>query len=167
MTQRYITIIAVLAALAVFGNSLAQDDNASGHDRGKQAGEHRGPGHAFGDPAMMIERMASRLDLAETQRQSLSNIMEAARPEFAALRDAARENREAIHALDIDDPDYGAALQNLAAKSGELAADLTLLTGRVRGEVAAILTTEQRATLGARKSRKGERRRHGGRNRAR
>ena len=163
MTQGYIKIIAVLAALAASGNLLAQDDNAPGYDRGKLAGGHRGPGPAFGDPAMMIERIASRLDLAETQRQSLSNIMEAARPEFAALREAARENREAVHALDIDDPDYGAALQNLAAKSGEHAAELTLLTGRVRGEVAAILTAEQRATLKTRKSRMGERRRHGGR----
>ena len=160
MIQRYITIIAVLAALVAFGNSMAQHEDASGHDRGKQAGEHR-------DPEMMIQRMASRLDLAETQRQLLSNIMEAARPEFAALRDAARENREAIHALDVDDPDYGAALQNLAAKSGRLAAELTLLTGRVRGELAAILTDEQRATLEARKSRIDERRRHDGRNQAR
>ena len=173
MTQRYIKIIAVLTALTVSGNLLAQDDDEPGHDRGRQAGEHRGPGPAFGDPAMMIERMASRLDLAETQRQSLSNIMEAARPEFAALREAAHENREAVHALDVDDPDYGVALQNLAAKSGEHAAELTLLTGRVRSELAAILTAEQRATLesrksriGERKSRMGERRRHGGRNRA-
>lgn len=166
MTQRYIKIIAVLTALTVSGNLLAQDDGESGYDRGRQAGEHRGPGLAFGDPVMMIERMASRLDLAETQRQSLSNIMEAARPEFAALRESARENREAVHALDVDDPDYGAALQNLAAKSGEHAAELTLLTGRVRSELAAILTAEQRATLESRKSRMGERRRHGGRNRA-
>jgi len=167
MTQRYIKIIAVLTALTVSGNLLAQDDDEPGYDRGRQAGEHRGPGPgpAFGDPAMMIERMASQLDLAETQRQSLSNIMEAARPEFAALREAARENREAVHALDVDDADYGAALQNLAARSGEHAAELTLLTGRVRSEVAAILTAEQRATLETRKSRIGERRRPGGRNR--
>ncbi|MDG2375132.1 MAG: Spy/CpxP family protein refolding chaperone [Woeseiaceae bacterium] len=165
MTQRYIKIIAVLTALTVSGNLLAQDDDEPGYDRGRKAGEHRGPGPAFGDPAMMIERMASQLDLAETQRQSLSNIMEAARPEFAALREAARENREAVHALDVDDADYGAALQNLAARSGEHAAELTLLTGRVRSEVAAILTAEQRATLETRKSRIGERRRHGGRNR--
>ena len=166
MTQRYIKIIAVLIALAVSSNLLAQDENAPGHDRGTLAGERRGPGSVFGDPAMMIERIALRLDLAETQRQSLSNIMKAARPEFAALREVALENLEAVHALDVDDPDYGAALQNLAAKSGEHATELMLLTGRVRSEVAAILTAEQRATLETRKSRIGERRRHGGRNRA-
>ena len=168
MTQRYITIIVVMAALAISGNSLAQDSDAPGHERGKRMSDQRGPRRGFGDPTMMIERMAEHLELDDAQRQSITNIVDAARPEFEALRDAARENREAIHALDVDDPDYGSALQNLSVTSGELASQLTMLTGWVRGELADILTAEQRALLEERMSRMGERRRHGGgRDRAR
>ena len=167
MTKSYITIIAALAVFAVSGDALAQDDDRAGHDRGKRSGEHRGPGRGFGDPAMMIERMAEHLELDDTQRQSIANVVEASRPEFAALRDAARENREAIRSLDVGDPAYGSELQNLSVRSGELAAELTLLTGRVRGEIAAILTDEQQQMLEERMSQMGDKRRHPGRDRAR
>ena len=93
--------------------------------------------------------------------------MEAAAPEFEAVRNRSRENREAIRALDVSDPGYGPSLQDLAARSGELAAELTLLTGRVRAEVAGVLTEEQLATLEDKLSRMGERRRHFNPDRAR
>lgn len=71
-----------------------------------------GPRDAFAGPAVMTERMAERLGLDEAQRQSISNILEAAKPEFDALR-AAREE----------------------------------LATRVRTEIDAVLTEEQRAEL--------------------
>lgn len=167
MRKSYITTIAALAALAVSGNAFAQDNEGDGHERSKRSADHRGPGRGFSDPSKMIERMADHLGLDDAQRQSVANIVTASKPEFEALRDAARENRGAIHALDVDDPDYGSALQNLSVKSGELAAELTLLTGRVRGEIADVLTSEQRQLLEDRMSRRGEGRRHSGRDRAR
>jgi len=167
MRKIYITMFAAVAAFAVSGDALAQEDGAAGHERDKRSGMHRGPGRRFGDPAMMIERMAEHLELDDTQRQSMTNIVEASKPEFAALRDAARDNREAIKALDVADPAYGPELQNLSVRSGELAAELTLLTGRVRGEIVAILTDAQRQLLEERMSRFGEKRRHPGRDRAR
>lgn len=162
MTKIYITIIAVLAAMAVSGNGIAGQNDNEGHE---QSGEHRGPGRRAGDPTMMIERMADRLQLDESQRQSIANIVSAARPEFAALHDASRENRAAIHALNVDDPDYGVALQNLSVTSGELAAELTLLSGRVRGEIADVLTPEQREVLADRMSGMAKKRGHNGRDR--
>lgn len=167
MTKSHITIIAALAALAISGDAFAQDSEERGHERSKRSAEHRSRGRGFGDPSMIIERMAENLGLDDAQRQSVANIVAASKPEFAALRDAARENRESIHSLDVDDPDYGSALQNLSVKSGELAAELTLLTGRVRGEIAGVLTPEQRQLLEDRMSRMGERRGHSGRDRAR
>ena len=167
MKKLYSTMIATLAVFAVSGNALAQAHDGAGHGRSERPGEHRGPGRGFGEPAMMIERMAEHLELDEIQRQSITNIVEASKPEFAALRDAARDNREAIKALDVGDPAYGSELQNLSVRSGELAAELTLLTGRLRGEIAAILSDEQRQLLEERMSRSGEKRRHPGRDRAR
>lgn len=167
MTKSYSTIIAVLAALAISGDGLAQESEERGHQRSKRSAEHRGPGRGFRDPSMMIERMADHLGLDDAQRQSVANIVAASKPEFEALRDAARENRESIHSLDVDDPDYGSALQNLSARSGELAAELTLLTGRVRGEIASVLTPEQRQLLEDRMSQRGERRGPARRDRAR
>jgi Spy/CpxP family protein refolding chaperone len=170
MTKSYLSVLATLALLAgasVAGDAFSQEDAGTSQERSKRSGEHRGSGRGFGDPAMMIERMADHLQLDDTQRQSIANIVAASKPEFTALREAARENREAIHGLDVDDPDYGSALQNLSVKSGELAAELTLLTGRLRGEIADVLTAEQRELLEDRMSRMGDRRRHSGRDQAR
>jgi Spy/CpxP family protein refolding chaperone len=53
-----------------------------------------GPG--FDRPVMITERMAERLELDETQRQSIQNIIEAAKPEFEALRDRVQAEVEAV-----------------------------------------------------------------------
>ena len=51
--------------------------------------------------------------------------------------------------LETTDPDYSAKLNNLAIENGELMASGTILFGRVRAELAAELTDEQRAKLEA------------------
>jgi Spy/CpxP family protein refolding chaperone len=58
----------------------------------------RGPEHRphFGMPGFVIERMAERLDLDETQRQEIENILLAAKPEFEALRDRVQAEVEAV-----------------------------------------------------------------------
>ena len=96
-----------------------------------------GPG--FGGPELMLEHMADHLDLDDTQRATVENILEAARPEFQALREQARANREALQALDVGDP----AVNDIAISNGELATQGTLLAHRVRSEVRAVLTDEQ------------------------
>ncbi len=105
-----------------------------------------GPGGP-GNPALMLEHMADHLDLTEEQRYSVENILEAAKPEIEAIREQAKANREAIHALDPADPAYDVQLNNIAVSNGELATTGTLLAVRVRNEVAAVLTEEQVAKL--------------------
>ena len=58
----------------------------------------RGPDHRphFGMPGFVLERMAERLDLDETQRQEIENILLAAKPEFEALRDRVKAEVEAV-----------------------------------------------------------------------
>ena len=58
----------------------------------------RGPDHRplFGMPGFLIERMVERLDLDETQRQEIENILLAAKPEFEALRDRVKAEVAAV-----------------------------------------------------------------------
>lgn len=150
MKYRLSIIIVSLVLFAVSGNSLAQDAAGAAGDDGKPRVRHHGSGRGFGSPEEMIGRIAERLDLDETQQQEVRNIMQAAQPTFASLRERSRANREAFVALDVSDPDYGAKLQDLSAESGELAAALTLVAGQLRADVSAVLTEEQRQMLAER-----------------
>jgi Spy/CpxP family protein refolding chaperone len=100
-----------------------------------------------GNPALMLEHMADHLDLTDQQRDSVENILQAAKPEIEAIRDQAKANHEAIQALDPASPAYDVELNNIAVSNGELAAAGTLLAVRIRSEVHAVLTDEQIAKL--------------------
>ena len=96
---------------------------------------------------LMLEHLSDHLDLTDAQRQSIENIVEASKPEMQAIREQARANRQAIRTLDTSDPSYETALNNIAVSNGELATAGTLLAVRVRNEVHAVLTDEQREKL--------------------
>jgi len=159
-------IVAAMTALMMCtaAGTCAFAQDSEGHD-GKR--HMHGPGHRmnhdeFGDPAHMLERMTRHLDLDDIQSQTIGNILEAAKPEIDALRERAQTTREAMHELDVDDPDYGSNLQRLSTEIGALTSEATLLHGRLRAEVFAELTPEQRER--AAEGRKGMRDRfhHGG-----
>ena len=101
----------------------------------------------------MLEHMADHLDLDDAQRERVQNILEAAKPEIEALRDQGRANREALNTLDPNDPAYSAALNDIAVSNGQLATEGTLLFTRIRTEVDAVLTEEQREKLARSKER--------------
>ena len=75
-----LTAIGLLGLLAFASSAVAADGPKDGFDR----------------PVMITERMAERLELDETQVQSIQNIIEAARPEFQALRDRVQAEVEAV-----------------------------------------------------------------------
>ncbi|MEM1176003.1 MAG: Spy/CpxP family protein refolding chaperone [Pseudomonadota bacterium] len=100
-----------------------------------------------GNPAAMLERMSDHLDLSADQQAAIESILEASKPEMRALRQQLKANREAIQALDPAGTSYAAELNNLALSNGELATTGTLLSVRVKTEVAAVLTDEQKARL--------------------
>ncbi len=140
-----IVTVALLAtvALAAFSSSVHAEFRG-------------GPGMGFGGPRLMLEHMADHLDLDDTQRETVKNILEAAKPEMEALREQFRANRAALEALDASDPAYSTELNNIALSNGQLATDGTLLFTRVRAEVNAVLTEEQRAKAERFKERKRE-----------
>ena len=164
-----VIIVAALAALSVSGNTASAQEDGGASDAGhKPWGRHRGPGRGMPDPEEVIGRMAKHLELDDAQSQSVENIMAAARPRFNELRERAHQNRQAIRSLDPAAPNYATELQSLAAENGELAAELTLLTGQLRGDVHGVLTPEQQEKMAAFVERRAERagdgrRRAGGR----
>ena len=111
-------------------------------------------GGGFPGPGLMIEHMADHLDLDDAQRAEVENIVEAAKPEFEALREQARANREALESLTTDDPAYSAQLNDIAMSNGQLATEGTLLFTRVKSEINAVLTEEQREKLARGKERR-------------
>lgn len=133
---------------------LATIAYAGGNDGRPGPGRHGGgPGFGIPDPGMMIGRMAEHLDLDDVQRESVKNIMEAAKPELKALREQFSSNREALQALDAGDPE----VQNIAISNGQLATEGTLLFSRIRGEIHAVLTDEQLAKAAELKDQRKER----------
>ena len=133
---------------------LATIAYASGNDGRPGPGRHGGgPGFGMPDPGMMIGRMAEHLDLDDVQRESMKNIMEAAKPELKALREQFRANHEALQSLDAGDPE----VQNIAISNGQLATEGTLLFSRIRGEIHAVLTDEQLAKAAELKEQRKER----------
>lgn len=138
--------LAVIMLLATSMAASAQGFDGSPEMRGK-----------FADPERLVEHMTRRLELDDDQQQALENVVDAAAPEMNALRESARANRDAIRELDVNDPDYDAKLSNLARENGELASTATLLHGRLRAEINALLTPEQRETLANMPKRGGKR----------
>lgn len=150
MMKKYLAAVlaAVLLAAAATGG-LAQE---VGEQDGKR--HHRDAGHSmhrdgFGDPQRMVGMMTRHLDLDDAQSQAIGNILAAAQPEIDALRERSKVSRDAMHALDVDDPDYGSSLQNQSTEIGALASEAALLHGRLRADVYAVLTPEQREQASA------------------
>ncbi len=148
MTRKLIATLTVLVMMTAIGVSAATKHNPeSGSERGWHRG-HAGMRPDFsGDPARMVEMMNRHLDLDETQSQTIANILQAAQPEADSLRERSRANHEALRTLDVNDTNYNATLQNLSAQSGELATERTLLHGRIRGEIFAVLAAEQQQKM--------------------
>ena len=143
----YATTACVVLAAAAF-TAVAQDRHEQGdrqHRGGPQQWRHGG----FGDPERMVEMLTRRLDLDATQSQTIDNILTAAKPEMDALRERLKAGKSAMRELDVDAADYGSQLQNLSTEIGAMTSEATLLFGRLRADVAGVLTPEQREQAAA------------------
>jgi Spy/CpxP family protein refolding chaperone len=162
MSRKLLTTLTALSVLLALSIGVAAKQRPEhGGDRDWRHG-HEGMRPGFGgDPERMVEMMSRHLDLDETQALTISNILQAVQPEADALRERSRANHEALRGLDVNDADYNATLQNLSAESGELAAERTLLHGRVRGEIHAVLSAEQQQVLAERGKKMGRYSQHG------
>ncbi len=150
MIKKYLA--ATLAAVLLTAAATAGLAHEAGEQDGKR--HHRDAGHGmhrdgFGDPQRMVEMMTRHLDLDATQSQAIGNILAAAQPEIDALRERSKASRDALRALDVDDPDYGSSLQNKSTEIGALTSEAALLHGRLRADIYALLTLGQREQASA------------------
>lgn len=140
MRKQLAAAVAMAAFATTAGVALA--------DQGPDGGErrlHRAAGmHGVGDAARMVEHLDRALELEDSQRQRIENIVSAARPEMEALRERAGENRKALRELEVSDDGYDTSLSNLSRETGDIAAEMALLHGRMKAEIAEVLTPEQR-----------------------
>jgi Spy/CpxP family protein refolding chaperone len=144
-------VTALLIVLFAFGAVAATAAHAGeGHSDDCKHRLHFGAGmHEDGDPARMVKHLSDKLDLDQTQQQEIENIVSAARPETDMLRERAEANRQAMHELDINDSNHDARLNALASEKGAIATEQALLHGRLKSEINAVLTPEQRQELAA------------------
>lgn len=154
MNNRIATIMLVLIAGTIGSTVLAESGEHSNRDRGDR---HEMRGDGFGSPGHFSEKMADRLELDETQRQAVENIQLVAEPEIKALRERMQANSEKMKALDPNDPNRSALLNDLAVEKGQLTTEGILLFDRVRNELGAVLTDEQRAKAEEHLGKKGKR----------
>ena len=142
ITSAKITGSGVLLSVLLAGGLAFSAHAASAHGA-------RGGGERF------VERMAERLDLDDEQLASVRAVVDEHRAEQRALRDQLREGRALIRELSADDAYDEEELRALAETHGDAQAELIVLKAKMRSEISAVLTDEQRAQLAEMGERRG------------
>jgi Spy/CpxP family protein refolding chaperone len=110
---------------------------ASGFAAGEEWGKKGGSGKHF-------DRMATALELTEDQRSQIRTIWTSEREQIAPLRQQMRQNRRQIHQAALAVPFDEAAVRTLAAAQAEARTEMIVAHARVKNQVHAVLTPEQR-----------------------
>lgn len=152
MKRQLITALSVALLAATSGTAMAaQPEAQDGYDRHHAKSRfHRGARHEAFDPQAMIRHLERKLELDAKQQQEIDNILSAAKPQMDALRERAEANRKAMHELDAGDSNHEAKLNNLAAEKGAIVTEQAMLHGRLKADIHAVLTPEQRQELSTR-----------------
>ncbi len=106
-------------------------------------GMHPGGASCGGMVMQRITRMLHRLDLSDGQREKVHAILEAARPEFRAHMESLRAGRQKLWNLDPGTFDEARVRELARARADEMV-ELMVLGQKVRSQVWAVLTPEQR-----------------------
>lgn len=142
MKKKIIITISVLALL-VTGTIFAF---ASQH----QFGKHRFGGRGLaGNPEKLIEHALNRatvvLDLTDTQKTQIKAIIEAEKPVVQPLLMQLAANRQELLKVSDNGQFNETQVQAIAAKQGQTMSQLIVEKERVKAQVYAVLTPEQRA----------------------
>lgn len=112
---------------------------------------HGGYGMGYGrhgfDSEARIERMAAVLDLTKEQRDKVRAIVDKSTPKTRELRDKIADNRTKLHALMQQEKPKDAEVRKLADEKGKLVAEMIVERTKVKSEIHAVLTPEQREKM--------------------
>jgi len=101
-------------------------------------------GHPPASQQMRMEKMAEVLGLTAAQKAQMKAIHAASREVMKPLRQAMKENRQAMHNLDTQAADYQQKADLLAEQQGVLMVKKLKLRAADRAQMDRILTPEQR-----------------------
>lgn len=127
----FVVVMAMLGVVAV-----VKAGQGAGFMREDGPGGHIGP---------FIDRMAGVLDLTDAQKEKISAILKAEQEKHAALHKQAGEAREQLRKASQAVPFDEAAVRAIAARQAPLMTEMIVSGARVRSEIHALLTPEQRA----------------------
>lgn len=101
-------------------------------------------GAGFFGSSFQTARFARKLHLSDEQRKQFREIINAVRPEADELADAMLANRRALRELRKGTELSESEIQEIADLRGRLVSKMIVLKARVRGQIYALLTDEQR-----------------------
>jgi len=158
--KRALTITAALLTAATLLAGTAQAAGPGHCDRSGfgplSAGLHHG-GHKGIAGLERLEARLERVNLSDEQRAQVRAVIDAARPGFRKVADSLRAHRKEMRGVMRSDAYDEGAVRRVADRQGELVAEMIVLRSKVKSQVAAVLTEEQRQEL-----RKGSGRQHHG-----
>lgn len=145
-----ILAIAITAAGAViiFGQTGGRDG------KGERRFSHRGKMHERG---MIGGRMFRHLDLTDAQKEQMKTIGEASRETTKGLRENQRNIRRQLGELGTDGTFDQAAVETLAGQQADIQKQLIIERQKVKAQMFAILTPEQKAKFAELKAQMAER----------
>jgi periplasmic protein CpxP/Spy len=135
-----ILAMAVLATGVMFAVAQRSDDGKKA-GRGKRGGHHRGGGMMF-----------RGLDLTDEQKAQVKQIREASRSKTQALRESSKANRQKLKDATANGAFDEAQITAIANENAAVSAQMTVERARVRSQVFAVLTAEQKAKAAEMKS---------------
>lgn len=134
--KKRILVVASVAALVIGATVFAL-----GHSRLGIGQHERGKGRGHGD---MLEHMARELNLTDTQKQQVKEIMDAAESSTEATRTKLDDIRKQLDAATANGQFDETQVRNLASQKAQLEADMMVEHLRAKSKVFSILTAEQR-----------------------
>lgn len=123
-------VLTAMGAIFVFAQQNAPPEGHRGFGKRGGHGSHG--------------RMLRHLDLTEAQKAQVKQIMANSRITVEPLREQLRENRRQLSQLSADGSFDAAGVQAIAARQGNLTAQLIVEKERVKAQIFQILTPEQR-----------------------
>ncbi len=134
-TTKVVSIVAVVALAGAFAVS-----QAAGHHG------HMGMGDGFGpSPEHILAFMTDALDLTDAQQTQAKAILEKEKPSFQPLIQQLKDGHTQMRALEESTTFDEAAVRALATQHAQAITELIVTKARVKSELFAILTPDQKA----------------------
>lgn len=146
----------IAGAMFVFGQTAAPGgEKFDGHDKKFRGPRHGGPDGPGGGPGSFGPGFRE-LGLTDAQKAQVKEIMDANREKTAPLMDALKDSHKKMEELTANGAFDEAAVTALANEEAATMAKLSVERERVKAQVYAILTDEQKAKMAEQKAKRAE-----------